>query len=320
MLISVVTPTYNEELNVREVYEQVRAVMRTVPQYSYEHLFIDNASTDRTADILLEIASKDPQVKVILNTRNFGHIRSPYYGLLQAQGDAVILLVADLQDPPTLLPEFIKKWAEGSAVVMGVKKSSGESFGIFLLRKIYYRLVAKISGTELVKDFTGFGLYDRRVIALLRTINDPYPYFRGLIAELGFPSTKIVYHQPARKRGITKNNFYTLYDIAMLGITSHSKVPLRIATIAGFFFSCVGILIAFAYLLAKLFFWNNFSAGVGPLVIGGFTFLSLQLLFIGLIGEYVGAIHTQVLHRPIVVEKERINFDKTHVTSSYPSV
>lgn len=308
-MISIVTPTYLEEDNVADVHRQVQDVMRALPQYQYEHIFIDNASKDRTPEILRNIAQQDPYVKLIFNTRNFGHIRSPYYGLLQATGDAVILLAADLQDPPQLIPEFLKKWEEGFKVVIGTKQTAGESWLFFTLRKAYYRMVAKISQTELISDFTGFGLYDTRVIHILRTLQDPYPYFRGLIAELGFPSAKIPYHQPARKRGITKNNFYTLYDIAMLGITSHSKLPLRIATMAGFCFSCLGVLVAFGYLIAKLMFWNVFSAGIAPLVIGGFLFLSLQLFFIGIIGEYIAALHTLALKRPIVVERERVNFD-----------
>lgn len=313
-LISIVTPTYNEEDNVTELHRQVSDVMCTLPQYEYEHIFIDNDSTDQTIPLLREIAGRDTHVKVIINARNFGHIRSPYYGLLQAKGDACILLAADLQDPPTLIPELIEHWAKGHKVVLGVKKTSGESKIFFFLRKTYYRVTAKISGTRLIKDFTGFGLYDQRVIKILRTVEDPYPYFRGLIAEIGFDPVKIEYHQPARKRGITKNNFYTLYDIAWLGITSHSKVPLRVATMAGFLLSCIGLLIALGYFVAKLMFWNNFSAGIAPLVIGGFIFLSLQLFFIGIIGEYIAAIHTISLRRPVVVEKERINFPSDHTS------
>src|SRR3989344_1019257 len=194
-LISIVTPTYREEENVRDLYFQVRDIMRTLPHYTYEHIFIDNASTDGTVAVLREMAAQDHRVKLILNTRNFGHIRSPYHGLLQADGDAVILLAADLQDPPTLILEFLKKWEEGYKVVVGVKKTAGESWLFFTLRKIYYRMVARISMTELISDFTGFGLYDQRVIKILRTIKDPYPYFRGLIAELGFKTAKIEYHQ-----------------------------------------------------------------------------------------------------------------------------
>lgn len=307
-LISVVTPTYNEEENVREVYRQTKDVFARLPQYQYEHLFIDNASTDKTEAILREIAATDPNVKLIFNARNFGHIRSPYYGLLQACGDAVVLLVSDLQDPPALIEEFLRQWETGTTVVVGVKTQSSESPVLFFLRKMYYNLVTGLSGTKLIKNYTGFGLYDRSVIETLKTIPDPYPYFRGLIMEVAPAPTIVPYHQPARKRGITKNNFYTLYDIAMLGITSHSKVPLRLATMLGFALSCFGLLVAFGYLIAKLVFWNVFSAGIAPIVIGGFIFLSLQLFFIGLIGEYIAAIHTQVMRRPLVVEKERVNF------------
>ncbi len=306
--VSVITPTYNEEENVREVYLQTKHVFAALPGYRYEHIFIDNASTDGTVNVLKKIAAEDPQVKIIVNARNFGHIRSPYYALLQARGDACVLLAGDLQDPPSLLPQFLQKWEEGYKVVLGIKTQSEESWLFFSLRKLYYEMLRRLSGIALPKNNTGFGLYDQSVIEVLRGIGDPYPYFRGLIAELGYESAKIEYKQPLRKRGITKNNFYTLYDIAMLGITSHSRVPLRLATMLGFALSIFGFLIAFGYLVAKLLFWTVFPAGIAPLVIGGFTFLSVQLFFVGLIGEYVGAIHTQILRRPIVIEKERINF------------
>lgn len=306
--ISVVTPTFNEETNVRELYQQTKQVFAGLPAYRYEHIFIDNASTDRTVAILKEIAATDPQVKIIVNARNFGHIRSPYYGLLQASGDAAILIVADLQDPPSLIPTFIERWEQGEKIVIAVKTASGESALLFAIRKLYYRLVSSLSETPLIRNFSGFGLYDRSVLDVLRTIQDPYPYFRGLVLEVGPKPSIVPFHQPQRKRGISKNNFYTLYDIAMLGITSHSKVPLRIATIMGFLLSALGMLTALGYLIAKLVFWNTFSAGIAPIVVGGFIFLSMQLFFIGLIGEYVAAIHTQTLRRPLVVEKERVNF------------
>ncbi len=309
--ISVVTPTYNEEENVREVYRQTKDVFAALPGYQYEHLFIDNASTDRTVAVLREIAAADPHVKIIVNARNFGHIRSPHHGLLQTTGDATVLLFADLQDPPQLITEFVKQWENGFKAALGVKDNSDESWLLFGIRKLYYRLVTGLSGTRLIRNFTGFGLYDRCIIDVLRTIDDPYPYFRGLVMEIGFEPALISYHQRARKRGITKNNFYTLYDIAMLGITSHSRVPLRMATMLGFTLSFMGMLAGFGYLVAKLLFWNVFSAGIAPIVIGGFVFLSMQLFFIGLLGEYIAAIHTQVLKRPLVVEKERINFDTT---------
>ena len=309
VLITVLTPCYNEEQNVEEVYLQTKAVFATIEGIEYEHLFIDNCSTDRTAELLRKLASTDSKVKVILNARNFGHIRSPYHALLQARGDAVITLVADLQDPPELIRQFVAHWQAGSKIVVGVKPSSEESLPMFLVRRLYYRTISRISDVELIQNFTGFGLYDRQVIEVLKKIDDPYPYFRGLISEIGFKAMQVPYNQPKRIRGITKNNFYTLYDIAMLGITSHSRVPLRLATMCGFALSAISLLVSLVYLLLKLFFWDRFSFGAAPILIGMFFFASVQLFFIGLLGEYVGAILTQVMKRPLVVEKERINFD-----------
>ncbi|MEK3911520.1 glycosyltransferase family 2 protein [Paenibacillus sp. FSL H7-0331] len=308
--ISIVTPCYNEEDNVEELYSQVKEIFNSMQDFVYEHIFIDNASKDSTLQILKNLAAKDENVKVIANARNFGHIRSPYHALLQARGDAAILLVADLQDPPKMINDFISKWEEGYKVVLGVKTQSEESPIMFAIRKMYYNFINRVSDIELTKNNTGFGLYDKRVIEILRGIDDPYPYFRGLISDIGFESFKIEYLQPARKRGITKNNFYTLYDIAMLGITNHSKIPLRVAAMLGFAMSAFSFGIAIVYLLAKLIFWNYFSVGTAPLIIGLFLFSSVQLFFIGIIGEYIGSIHTQVLKRPHVIEKERINFDK----------
>lgn len=294
---------------MRELHERIAAVMLSLEKYSYEHIFIDNASTDHTVDILKEIAVHDQRVKIIVNARNFGHIRSPYYALLQAQGDAVISIVADFQDPPDMIPEFIRKWEEGYKIVVGVKRQSEESPLFFAVRKLYYNLIGKLSEIKLIKNFTGFGLYDRKVIEILRKIDDPYPYFRGLICDIGFERAEIPFVQPVRKRGFTKNNFYTLYDIAMLGITNHSKIPLRLATMTGFGVAILSLMVAFGYFLYKILFWSSFNLGIGPLVIGLFFFSSVQLFFIGIIGEYLGSIHTQVLKRPLVVEKERINFD-----------
>ena len=307
--ISVVTACFNEEENIKEIYEQVKAVFIDLPQYEYEHLFIDNASKDRTVAILKEIAKNDRRVKIIVNTRNFGHIRSPFHGLMQAKGDAVISIVADLQDPPAMIRDFIKKWEDGYKIVIGVKTKSEESSFFFAIRKSYYNLVGSLSDVELIKNFTGFGLYDQQVIDTLRGIEDPYPYFRGLICDIGFERAVIEYQQPSRKKGFTKNNFYALYDMAMLGITNHSKVPLRLATMTGFAVALISLFVALGYFVYKLIFWNNFSVGTAPLVIGLFFFSSVQLFFIGIIGEYIGAIHTQVLKRPLVIEKERINFD-----------
>lgn len=307
--ISVVTPCYNEEQNVEAVYKEVKEVFAQLGNYSYEHIFIDNASNDRTVEILKSIAREDRNVKIIVNTRNFGHIRSPFYGLLQASGHAAILIVCDLQDPPPMIADFICKWEEGYKVVIGVKSQSQESPFFFAVRKLYYNIARKLSEIELVKNFTGFGLYDREVIEALRKVDDPYPYFRGLICDLGYERAQIEYVQPARKRGFTKNNFYTLYDMAMLGITNHSKVPLRLATAVGFAVSMLSLLFALVYFAYKLIFWERFTAGMAPIVIGLFFFSSVQLFFIGILGEYIGSIHTQTMKRPLVIEKERVNFD-----------
>ena len=317
--LSVVTACYNEEENVEEVVRQVRAVMESLPPralpdggsepYTYEHLFIDNASGDRTVEILRGICAQDRRVKVIVNTRNFGHIRSPFHGLLAAGGDAVISIVADLQDPPEMIRDFVAKWEAGYKVVVGVKKESLEKKSMFFMRNMFYRLIDSLSEVPLVRHFTGFGLYDRAVMDKLREIDDPYPYFRGLICDLGYERAEILYSQPARRRGVTKNNFYSLYDMAMLGITNHSKVPLRLAAMAGFALSIVALLVAILYLVFKLAFWNTFSLGLAPLVIGVYMLGAVQLFFIGMLGEYIGSIHTQVHHRPLVIERERINFD-----------
>lgn len=307
-LISVVSPCYNEQENVQILYEQVKKQFELLPQYQYEHIFIDNASNDNTVQILKAIAEKDKNVKIIVNSRNFGHIRSPYYAMLLAKGDAVISLVSDLQDPPELIPVFIKKWEEGYKIVAGIKKQSEENFLFFRLRKAYYNLVTKLAEVELMKNFTGFGLYDKIVIENLREVKDNYPYFRGLICEVGFEKALVEYYQPLRKRGITKNNFFTLYDIAMLGITSHSKVPLRLATMFGFLTALLSLIAAIVYLILKIINWYSMPMGQAPLVIGLFFFSSIQLIFIGIIGEYIGNIHTHIMNRPLVVEKERINF------------
>jgi len=317
--LSVVTACYNEEENVEEIVRQVRGVMESLPlrakpdggsePYTYEHLFIDNASSDRTVEILRGVCVSDTRVKVIVNTRNFGHIRSPFHGLLAARGDAVISIVADLQDPPEMISDFVAQWEAGYKVVVGVKKVSLEKRSMFFVRNMFYRLIDRLSEVPLVRNFTGFGLYDRVVMDKLREIDDPYPYFRGLICDIGYERVEIPYSQPARRRGITKNNLYSLYDMAMLGITNHSKVPLRLAAMAGFALSIIALLVAVVYLVLKLAMWNTFNLGLAPLLIGIYFFGSVQLFFIGILGEYIGSIHTQVYHRPLVVEKERINFD-----------
>jgi glycosyltransferase involved in cell wall biosynthesis len=308
--ISVVCGCYNEEDNVEELYLQVRDAIATLPGYTYEHIFIDNASTDRTLERLRSLAANDRNVKVIVNTRNFGHIRSPYHALLQARGEAVIGMASDLQDPPSLIPTLVRKWEEGYKVAMAVKPASDESWVMFRLRRAYYDFLGRIANVNLVKNFTGFGIYDRQVIEVLRTIEEPYPYFRGLVADMGFQAATVEFRQPKRQHGVTHNNFFTLYDMAMLGMTSYSKVPLRLATMLGFLMSLLSFLVALGYLIWKLTVWNKFGFGMAPLLIGIFFLGSVQLMFIGLIGEYVGAIHTQVQRRPLVIEKERINFDE----------
>lgn len=307
-LISIVTPCYNEEANVAEVYSRIKNVFADLPQYRYEHIFIDNCSEDKTVLILKEIAAIDKNVKIIVNARNFGHIRSPIYGYFQAKGDAVISVVSDLQDPPELIKDFLAAWESGSKIVVGVKTKTHETFLMAKIRKLYYWMVTKIANISLVKDFTGFGLYDRIIINAIRDMNDAYPYFRGAICEIGYPIKQIPFIQPVRKRGITKNNFYTLFDLAMVGLTNHSKVPIRLATIFGFFLGALSLLGAVATFILKLFFWQHFSVGIAPIMISLLFFFSVLLFFLGIIGEYVASIHTQIIKRPLVYVAERINF------------
>lgn len=307
--ISIVTPCFNESGNIKELHRRIAEVMAALPEYSYQHWFIDNASTDNTVEEIKLLAREDERVALIVNNRNFGHIRSPYHALLQAPGEAVIILASDLQDPPELIADFLQKWEEGFPVVVGQKSKSEESPIFFFLRKTYYRVVNKLAETELLENVTGFGLYDRKVLEEFRRLNDPYPYLRGLISEMGFSVARVAYTQPLRKRGISKNNFYTLFDIAMLGVTSHSKVPLRLATMLGFLMSFLSFLAGLSYLVYKLVYWNSFSVGVAPLVIGLFFISSVQLIFLGVVGEYIGAIHTQVRRLPLVTERERFESD-----------
>ncbi|MCC7645235.1 MULTISPECIES: glycosyltransferase [unclassified Janthinobacterium] len=306
-MISIVTPCYNEEENIDELYQRIAAVMATLP-YDYEHICIDNASTDGTVKRIKELAAQDTRVKLIVNARNFGHIKSPYYAIQQSNGDACVLIASDLQDPPEMILEFVKKWEEGFKTVLAVKPESEESSVMFFLRKSYYRLITKISEVALVQNATGAGLFDRAVIDILRTIDDPYPYFRGLLCEIGFPIATVPFKQPRRQRGVTKNNFYTLYDIGMLGITNHSKVPLRLMAMSGFFLAFLSLLVAFMFFVAKLLFWDSFQLGTAPILIGIFFFGAIQAFFIGVLGEYIGSIHTQVRKMPLVVELERVNF------------
>jgi glycosyltransferase involved in cell wall biosynthesis len=308
-LITILTPCYNEELNIREVHRRLTAAAAGLPEYRFEHLFIDNASTDGTVAVLRSMAGEDPSVKVILNARNVGPDRSGMHAFLQADGDAVGSLAADLQDPPELFVEMIREWEKGFPIVAAIKNSSDESGLMYWIRTRYYRLVARLTNVRILEHFTGFGLYDRSVVERIRTgFPDPFPYFRGMIAELGLPITKVFYNQNRRERGITSNNFYSLYDLAMLGITNLSKVPLRLVIFFGFVSAFISFVLGMFYLIYKLFFWSHFTVGVAPVVLGLFFLGSVQLIALGIIGEYVGAIHTTVLNRPLVTEKERINF------------
>ncbi len=309
--ISLVSSCYNEEDNIDTLYERaLNAITPFCEKYEFEYIFLDNCSCDNTAEKLRTLAQKDSRVKVILNARNFGHIRSPYYGMIQTSGDAVIYLASDLQDPPELIKDFIEKWEQGYKIVLGRKTKSEESFLFFILRKLYYKFISKLADddTNLVKDCTGFGLYDRKIIDIIKSLDDPYPYIRGLICEIGFEKAFIDFKQPSRKRGITKNNFYTLYDNAMIGIVKHSKVPLRLMAFLGFVFSFLSFMAAVLYFILKLIFWEEFTLGMAPIIISIFFLASVQLFCMGVLGEYIGAIYTRVNKKPVVVEKERINF------------
>lgn len=302
------TPCFNEEANVKELYERVKIQFDSLQKYDYEHIFIDNASTDSTVTILKELASVDHRVKIIVNLKNFGHIRSPFYALTQAKGDAVMLMVSDLQDPPELIPQFIEQWERGHKVVVGIKNKSKENPLMYAFRNMFYEIIKRFSETDHISNFTGFGLYDQSFIEVLRKIEDPYPYLRGIVAEYSSNRGIVYFTQPKRKSGKTKNNFYTLYDIGMLGFVNHTKVPLRLASFIGFGVASLSLLIAIVYFVYKLFYWDSFSLGSAPLIIGLFFFSAIQLFFIGIIGEYIGAIFTEVRKRPLVIEKERINF------------
>jgi polyisoprenyl-phosphate glycosyltransferase len=306
--ISIVTPCFNEEENVENLFNTVKKIFQKHPEYTFEHIFIDNASTDNTANVLRKMAASDKQVKVIVNLKNFGHIRSPYYAFLQAKGDAVIMMAADFQDPPEMINDFIKAWEAGSEIVIGIKNKSKENPLMFLTRRLFYWLSAKMSETEYIQNFTGFGLYNKKFVDALRSLDEPYPYFRGLVAKFGSNIKEVPFTQPRRKAGKTKNNFYTLYDIAMLAFVNHSKLPIRLASFIGFTGAFISFIVGLAYLLYKLIYWNSFSIGMAPIVVGFFFVSSIQLLFIGIIGEYIASIYTQVKKEPLVIERERINF------------
>jgi glycosyltransferase involved in cell wall biosynthesis len=305
--ISIVFPVYNEEENIYELYRRVKNTIKDL-SYSFEIIFIDNASTDLTVTKLKKIAYKDKTVKIIVNTRNFGYIRSSFYGLLQSSGCAAILLSSDLQDPPELIKEFVKKWRKGFKVVLAVKPSSEEFFLISSIRKFYYNFLRSISETPTIKNATGAGLFDESILNILKKQNLPYPYFRGLLSEIGFPIATVEFFQPKRKYGKSKFNFYSLYDMAMLGITSHSRIPLRFITIFGFLVSLISAALSLIFFTAKILNWDSFQLGIAPLAIGLFFFASLQILFLGILGEYVSSIHTNVRNMPLVIELERVNF------------
>ncbi len=309
-LLSVVIPTYNEEANVTAMTETLRNVFeKELPEYDYEIIYIDNHSKDGTRQILRKLCAKDSRVKAIFNAKNFGQMRSPVHGLKQAYGDAVIRLNADFQDPPTLIPEFVHKWEEGNKIVIGIKNKTDEGKFIGFVRQRYYKLLRKITDIGHIENFTGFGLYDKAFVDVVRGIHDPMPYLRGMIAELGYDYAAIPYDRPQRRAGKSKNNYYTLYDFAMTGITAYSKVPLRIATFGGMAIGAASFLVAIVYLILKLIHWDWFRAGIAPLVIGIFFIGGVQLFFTGLLGEYILSINQRVLDRPLVVEEERINFE-----------
>ena len=307
MKISIITPTYNEVENIEKLYLEIKNQFVKI-SCDYEHIIIDNCSKDGTIDKIKKLASTDENLKIIINSKNYGHIRSPFYGLLQSSGDASILMASDFQDPVELIPKYIEKWKKGCKIVLGEKNTSEESNIKFSLRKLFYNFLNKISDFELTKNTTGSGIFDKSVIEKLKKINDPYPYFRGLIAELGEEIETIKFNQPLRKHGVTKNNIATLYDIGILGIVKHSRTPLRFMVVLGFISSVISLLIGIFYLIYKLLFWKSFALGLAPLTIGIFIVSSIHITLLGLVGEYIGVILLHQRNLPLVIEKERINF------------
>ena len=308
-LISITGSCYNEEGNIEELYKRCKEVLARHPQYDYEFVLADTCSTDGTRDVMRRIAAQDPNFKVIFNARNYGHIRSPFNALLNAKGDAIVPMCTDLQEPPEVIEDFIQKWEEGFKVVVGVRSSSDNGFILDVFRKLYYWLLRKIAPDEqLIPRFTGFGLYDRQFIDALKKYHEPYPYFRGLVSEIGLPRAEVPFVQEKRKHGRTKNNWFTLYDMAMTGFVNHTKLPLRLATFSGFVIAFLSFLVAIFYFSYKLCHWTSFELGLAPLVIGMFLLSGIQLIFLGVIGEYLGAVWTQVKNKPLVIEEERINF------------
>lgn len=309
--ISVVVPCYNEEENVEAMALAVKEIFtKDLPDYEYELIFIDNDSRDSTREILRRLCEADRHVKGIFNAKNFGQFNSPYYGMLQSSGDCTILVACDFQDPVEMIPRFVNEWENGYKIVIGIKNSSQENRIMYWLRGCYYKMIKKLSDVEQIEQFTGFGLYDARFVDVLRQLDDPTPFLRGIVAELGFRRKEINYDQPKRRAGKTSNNFYRLYDAAMLSITSYTKVGLRMATIFGSFCSAVSMVVAIVYLVMKLMYWDRFVAGMAPMLIGMCFLGSVQIFFIGLVGEYILSINSRVMKRPLVVEEERINFDE----------
>lgn len=309
--ISVMIPCYNEEENARPIYEAVKNELVTkLPQYDYEILFIDNKSKDKTRSIIREICKEDKNVKAIFNCRNFGQFNSPYYGIINTSGDCCITICADFQDPVELIPRFVEEWEKGYKIVIGIKTDSKESKLMYGLRTVYYKLIKNMSDVEQIEHFTGFGLYDKSFVKTLSELDDPQPFIRGIVAELGPERKEIEYTQPQRRAGKTHNNFYSLYDAAMLSLTSYTKIGLRLAVFAGGAFSLIGFIIALIYLILKLIHWNDFPAGTAPILIGVFLMSSIQLFFIGLLGEYIMNINRRIMKRPLVVEEERLNFEE----------
>ena len=307
MKISIVTPTYNEALNIENLYLDIKKIMND-NNIEYEHIIIDNCSNDGTINLIKKIASKDKNLKVIINSKNYGHIRSPFYALLQTNTDATILMASDFQDPIELIPKYIDEWKKGKKIVLGEKISSEENKIKYSIRTLFYNFLNKISEFELPKNTTGSGIFDKTIIEKLKRINDPYPYFRGLIAELGEDITTIQFNQPLRKVGKTKNNLLTLYDIGMLGIVKHSRKPLRFMTLIGFLASIFSLTVGIVYLFYKILFWDSFSLGLAPVIIGIFFVSAVQITLLGLVGEYIGVILLHQRNMPLVIEKERINF------------
>ncbi|MEG0368745.1 MAG: glycosyltransferase family 2 protein [Hungatella sp.] len=307
--ISIVVPCYNEEDNVEALTDAIRAIFHAdLPEYCYELIFIDNDSVDQTRERIRRLCAEDPAVKGIFNAKNFGQFNSPYYGMLQTHGDCTILMAADFQDPVEMIPRYVAEWEAGYKIVIGIKTTSKENKLMYWLRGCYYKVIKKLSDVEQIEQFTGFGLYDAKFIQVLRDLNDPTPFLRGIVAELGFRRKEIPYEQPLRRAGTTSNNFYRLYDAAMLSITSYTKVGLRLATIFGSICSAISMIVAIVYLVMKLMYWDRFLAGMAPLLIGMCFLGSIQIFFIGLVGEYILSINSRVMKRPLVIEEERINF------------